>query len=471
MGALKLRIQFLLGKLRRIFFMALPENEKDYQKSRRLYIVSDTASQMLSGFAGGVFLVTLMSSVGITEGNIGIILSMGELSAFFQLITMNYVQHLLKFKLFICLATLQKIWFAFIYFIPLFLWPNSVKAVVLVLCYFTANICIRLGTPPTNDWVADLVPSNVRGRFFARKEGIAVFFSVLVSLIMGIMLDYYKNTRLIQGFVVTGTVIFFLAIANVVSVIMMKEPKTGPLNEQGKEIHGRLAKRLVQEQKGKEKYSVFAEVNLAFHNVSFLKVLILNCMWMTAYFVAMPFNFSYQLNELKLSYTYITVISFACSLLRILITPLVGKGADKIGMAKTVERGMALVAFHYLVMVFARASNGYITYTIATIFSCCAWAYTGIGFLGIQLEFFDKERRVVLFSLFSAISGLYGFLVSFATGKLVDWIQKKEIFIGNVPIYAQQITNFMGLCATIGIILYIRAVLEKGNSGRLLQKF
>lgn len=464
MGALKLRIQFLLGKMRRIFFMALPENEKDYQKSRRLYIVSDTASQMLSGFAGGVFLVNLMSSVGISEGNIGIILSMGELSAFFQLITMNYVQHLVKFKLFICIATLQKIWFAFIYFIPLFAWPDSVKAVVLILSYFAANICIRLGTPPTNDWVADLVPSNVRGRFFSRKEGIAVFFTVLVSLIMGIMLDYYKNTKLLQGFVVTGAVIFLLAIVNVVSVILMKEPKKGLLNEQGKEIHGRLAKRLVQKQGENNKSSVSSEIGHAFHDTSFLKVLILNCMWMTAYFVAMPFNFSYQLNELKLSYTYITVISFVCSLLRILITPVVGKAADRVGMAKTVERGMALVALHYLVMVFARASNGYLTYTIATIFSCCAWAYTGIGFLGIQLEFFDKERRVVLFSLFSAISGIYGFLVSFVTGKLLDFLQKKEMLIGNVPVYAQQITNLMGLCATVGIILYIRAVLEKKQS-------
>ena len=185
----------------------------------------------------------------------------------------------------------------------------------------------------------------------------------------------------------------------------------------------------------------------------------------------MPFNFSYQLNELKLSYTYITVIGFGCSLLRIFITPTVGKEADKAGMAKTVERGMILVAIHYLVMVFAKASNGYITYTLATIFSCCAWAYTGIGFLGIQLEFFDKEKRVLLFSLFSAISGLYGFLVSFVTGKLLDWIQKKDIFIGNVPICAQQITNFMGFCATVGIILYIRTMLEKKDFRTPLQKF
>ena len=35
MGTIKLRIQFLIGKLRRIFFMALPENEKDYQNILR----------------------------------------------------------------------------------------------------------------------------------------------------------------------------------------------------------------------------------------------------------------------------------------------------------------------------------------------------------------------------------------------------------------------------------------------------
>ena len=54
----------LLGKFRRVYFMALPEQEKDYEKSRRYYIAADTASQTILSLVTGSFLVSFLLAVG-----------------------------------------------------------------------------------------------------------------------------------------------------------------------------------------------------------------------------------------------------------------------------------------------------------------------------------------------------------------------------------------------------------------------
>lgn len=102
---------WLLGRLRRIYFMALPENEGDYEKSRRNYIAGDSANQTIAQLAGGTFLVSLMLSVNIPDASIGVITSMGSLAALFQLFTMQRINKLKKRKLFVCVTVMQKLFF------------------------------------------------------------------------------------------------------------------------------------------------------------------------------------------------------------------------------------------------------------------------------------------------------------------------------------------------------------------------
>ena len=64
MSKLILDFNWLLGHLRRIYFMALPENEEDYEKSRGYYIAGDSATQTIAQLAGGINL-NLNSSVGL----------------------------------------------------------------------------------------------------------------------------------------------------------------------------------------------------------------------------------------------------------------------------------------------------------------------------------------------------------------------------------------------------------------------
>ena len=169
MSRLILDMNWLLGKFRKIYFMALPEDETDYEKSRRYYIVGDSASQTVGQLAGGTFLVSLMLSVGFSDAQAGVLTSIASLAAIFQLFTMRRINHLKKRKLFVCLTVFQKLYLALIFFIPLLPAGTGLKQLLLVAGYFFAQICAQIGTPATQDWLATLVPARLRGSYFSKR--------------------------------------------------------------------------------------------------------------------------------------------------------------------------------------------------------------------------------------------------------------------------------------------------------------
>ncbi|HWT27773.1 MAG TPA: MFS transporter, partial [Mobilitalea sp.] len=61
--------RYLMGQIRRIYFMALPETKKDFKESRICYTTADSAAQTITQLAGGTFLATIMSYSGISDAN------------------------------------------------------------------------------------------------------------------------------------------------------------------------------------------------------------------------------------------------------------------------------------------------------------------------------------------------------------------------------------------------------------------
>ena len=234
MERLMLDMHWFLGRFRRTFFMALPENEADYEKSRRRYIVGDAAAQTIVQLAGGTFLVSLMLSVGFSDAQAGVLTSVGCLAALFQLFTMRMVNHLTKRKLFICLMTVQKLYLAFIFFIPLLPVPDSARQLLLITGYFIAQVCAQIGTPATQDWIASLVPARLRGNYFSRKDAVCVFVTVTMMLLSGIVMDATAGERQSTGFTLNGSIILILVLLNAWAFSCMKEPRLGEMNADGK---------------------------------------------------------------------------------------------------------------------------------------------------------------------------------------------------------------------------------------------
>lgn len=452
--------RYLMGQFRRIYFMALPESKMDMKSSRVHYTVADTAAQTIGQLAGGTFLATLMSHSGVSDANIGIITSLVSLAALSQLFLINFFKRIKKYKFLVCATALQRTLFAILYLIPLFGFNNITKAIFIVLFYFVGQIFVQIGTPASQDWIASLVPSRLRGKYFSIKDSVAVFVVSSMMLVCGMVLDYFKKSNILTGFVIIGAVIFLLTVLNVVSLSRMKEPKLSYVNEAGKEMHGRLAKRAKEQEVVVKTQSIPSELKEAFHNPKFRKAFTVQCLFTLAFYICLPFNASFQINDLHLPYTFIMLVGFIFNLYRIYITPKLGRLADKFGMGKLLRYSMLALGFNFLSTTFTMPFNAYPMLVIGSFFASTAWAFVGIGLFGIQLDFFKSEKRMTWLTITSSLCGVFGFLVSILGGRLLSFFQSLTLELFGLKIYAQQLLNLIGFLILLFTVYYIRFYIE-----------
>jgi MFS family permease len=241
---------------------------------------------------------------------------------------------------------------------------------------------------------------------------------------------------------------------------MMKEPKTSYVNENGKEMHGRLAKKAKETENATEGQSIISEVKEAFHNRKFRKAFSIICLFQLAFYICIPFNASYQINDLKLPYTFIMLVGFIFNLYRIYITPKLGRLADKHGMAKILRFTMFALGLNSLSMALTMPFNAYPMHILGAFLGSTAWAFVGIGLFGIQLDFFKTEKRMTWLTITSSLTGVFGFLVSIVGGSLLDVLQKANLQLFGHKIYAQQVLNVTGFLIILTAVFYIKFNIE-----------
>jgi hypothetical protein len=440
--------------------MALPESKKDLKSSRIYYTTADTAAQTIVQLAGGTFLATLMTHSGISDAYIGIITSLVSLAALSQLFLINFFKRITKYKFLVCITALQRALFAALYLIPILGIGNSEKAAIIVVLYFVGQIFVQIGLPASQDWIASLVPSRLRGKYFSIKDSVAVFVVSSMMLICGMVLDHFKKGNIYTGFIIISILIFVLTMINVIALSMMKEPKTSLLNEHGKEMHGSLAKRAKEKVLAEKGQSIFSEVKEAFHDRKFRKAFSIQCLFQLAFYICTPFTASYQINDLALPYTFIMFVGFICNLYRIYIMPKLGRLADKHGMAKILRFSLFALGLNFLSMAFTMPINAYPMHILSSFLGSTAWAFIGIGLFGIQLDFFKSEKRMTWLTITSSVSGVFGFMVSIVGGSLLNFLQKSSLQLFGQKIYAQQILNLIGFGVILFAVYFIKFHIE-----------
>lgn len=455
MDKLRWLFWFWGGRFRRLFFMSIPENEKDYQKSRRMFIAADASYQMAANLAGGTYLMALLAHIGLSDGDIGIILSLGALAAVFQLFIVEYVQKLKKYKLYVVVTALQRIWWGILFLIPFLNCSGQLKIVLVIILYLFSQVWSQTGNTVSVAWMAMLVPDRIRGTFLARKEVVAVFMAVFSTFVMGLVYDFFTDINMEYAFAINGTLLIILALVNTAMYVLMKDPRYSVTNEEGKELHGKLAKR-AQQDKQQEKKS-FVKIFLdAFSASGFRKILVMSILWNICYYLVCPFMSSYYIYDLGMSYTFVTAIGLLTTFLRIGILPLMGRWSDRKGAEGVTCVSLLFFMVSYILIAFAVPSNAVVMYCVASLFSAVGWSYISAGFLNIQLKNMDEDKQTEQYTILSGVCGLLAMIISVVSGKLLNFLQCHPVTIAGKSLYAQQVLNVLGAVMLAVLILYIR---------------
>lgn len=461
MSDLKYYGYFVLGKLKRQFFRAYPENEIQYKKSLICAIICNACSQTASSLATGTFLVLLMTRLGMSDGNMGLILTFHNFANLAQVISIKVSGRIVKNKLFVFVFEFQRILLGVLFFLPLFGWKDNVSAALLVIIYCFVQICVYVCNPAFIAWVDSLVSKETRGSYYALRQSVTMIAMLTASFVMGILVDILKEHHLNLLFVILGVSIVVLQAVSMITIFFMKEKSTSIIDESGHEVVGSLAKKRRRVSTPLENISVTQECVNAIRWPLFRKLLFIECLWVSGFALSSSFSTSYMLKELNLSYTLISAFSFVTCVIQSYLGPKFGKMADRNGTANITSGLVFLAAIQSLVLSLAIPSNGLVLFIISRILYAISHAFVSVGLFNLKLENFTTNKRIVQLSIIGIISGVFTYLICIIAGEFVDWFQAyaltKDRFIG----YAQQYINALSFIILLVLAIYIRIIFNK----------
>jgi len=118
-------------------------------------------------------------------------------------------------------------------FLPLIAISTSAKLPIMLLCVTIAAAVINIVNPIYNDWLAEIVPSNSRGSFFATRNTIMTAVGASIGVAGGFGIDYFKHIdKTSVGYsVVFGSAIVCAAISMFFFTKMQDIPRENPIKQ------------------------------------------------------------------------------------------------------------------------------------------------------------------------------------------------------------------------------------------------
>ena len=460
MTDIKFYLYFLLGKMKKPFFRAYPEDDSQIEKSLKCEVVSSACISTTSSLATGTFLVLLMTQLGMSDGSMGLILTFHNFANLAQLISIKVSGRIVKNKLFVFIFEFQRILLGLLFFLPLLAWKSDVKTFVFVALYCFVQICIYICNPAKVDWIDTLVNGENRGGYYALRQSVTNIVTLLAGFIMGVVVDSLKGESINTLLPIMGISVMAFQAVGLFMMLLTKEKRVSVIDENGHEVVGSLIKKRNLLNQELESVSIVKEFVEAIRSRMFRKLLVVECLWLLGYTILAFYNTSYMLDELNLSYTLISSFSIILCVSQLILGPRFGKMADKVGTAKVTRFVVLMMALHCLTMAFAVPSNALLTFIISRVFYLLGYAFVFVGIFNIKLERIAPKKRITWIALLGIISGVFTYLVSILGSAFIDWFQAYSLETGKQLGYAQQYLNVLSFVVLIVLTIYLKVAFK-----------
>lgn len=397
----------------------------------------------ISLLVSDVYLFKLLSYTGLSDGNIGLIASLGTFASFFQLTSIwlvRKISNVKKWVIFFCLS--NQLILISLYFLPFLPFALSVKTVlsfagVLLAYLFSGSISSILF-----QWANSYVDPNHRAVYSAEKEMLSLLGGMIFTFILGVVMDRFELAgRLTNSFILTIVLGLFISAMSFTALMCIDggwQPKVDPSKTSSL---GPLLKALV-------------------HNRSFLHIVVLQVLWTCAQCLTVGFLGSYKSKELMYSIGAVQVFNIFGSGFRFALSKPLGKFADHTSYSKCIELGLYIAAASFFAAALSSPANRWLIIMFTLLF---AISQAGLcqNLFNILYDFVPPEHFVQASAIRNCIGGIFGFLASLAGSWILTGIQNRgDTFLG-FQLYGQQILAALSFLLTVGTGLYVRKFLLK----------
>lgn len=378
------------GIIKKIYFNDKKLSEGDYERSRRLFVFEGCAAMGIFSITSGAFLAGLAEHLGASDEFNGIIGAIPALAGVVQVFSSMVFEKLEKRKLLIstlCLA--YRALLGIMFLIPILIRNTELKLTALAVIYCLAYVLASFLSPPASNWIVDLTPDGIRGKYFARKDSVSLAFVTIITLVMGKALDIFRDKNSLDtGYIIIAAVVIVLTVINFMFLSSIDEPRTKRMKTEIK-----FRDILIKPLKNKE----------------FIKIVILFIIWNIALQIGGPFFSIYMVTKLKLTYTYIMIMGVITSAVRVFLVVYWGKFADSRSWVIASKYSIGALAVCHGLWTLVDRNCMFILIPILHVLGGIAWAGINISLFNIQFVFAPREGRTMYLGLNAALGGLVGF--------------------------------------------------------------
>ena len=411
--------------------------ESANKRTQKMFILEAMFEYFISIIVTGAYIAKIGQNIGMSDGLIGIVTSIGSLTCTFQLVAvlLSYKRPLKKWVL--ILHLLNQTIYAFIFFVPVFPLPKTYKILALIAFSLSGHILASVISPAKITFFMNSVEKDKRGLFTANKEIVSLLSGMAFSFVINYMIDRFEDQGQIgTAFIICGIAVFALTICHALTVIFSKETEI-PVPE---------------EKLGESLKSLFKDKTL-------WKITGISIIWHFAQNMTLPFMYNYTIKTidnggLGYSMTMVTVSVVMYAITRSLISRKMGKLGDKITFVRLLKICYIIEIIAFIFYAFTRPESRYLYYVGYAILGVSA-AGTNSSNINLVYENIAPSKVTAAYAVRLAVGGLVGFLTTTITGLFINYVNASgNVFLG-MQLYATQITSIFSIIGLIGLLLFV----------------
>ena len=202
------------------------ENKDIYKKSRIFYIISATLEYFIAILTGTAYLAKIASSIGMSDGTIGILSSFTALGCAFQIVSLTMRTDKAVKSRVIAINLLNQLCFTLLYVIPVVDLGKNAKTVLFTVLLLAGNLLLNIPFSLKATWSKTLVDDKKRGVFAAACEITSLISGMVFTTLAGRLIDTFEAKGNQNGaFAVCAAIILFLTLSHALCLFLVREDK------------------------------------------------------------------------------------------------------------------------------------------------------------------------------------------------------------------------------------------------------
>jgi len=404
----------------------------------RISVIEGVFAQIHINLTAGMFLTSFALYIGLNNVGLGILSAIPAFFtgfAFFAIYLSKIMQN--RRRLCVLFSGLGR--GVFLILGILLLSNRQVSHELFFILIIIHNIFMNLSSNAWLSWMSDLVPKEMRGRYFGIRSTILNFIGMATNIIGARILDIYKIAgSLAQGLgsLYTGASVSSTIAAGVLS--LQPEPTMRKETTNLKKIF----------------LSPLKDAN-------FLNLLKFISFWYLLAGIASPFYLVHMLTNLSMSYSKIAIYSILAGISSLIFQMFWGRAIDRLKSKPVLAVNFFFAAFLPTIWLFA--TKDYLLPIWIDAF------LTGIFWSGINLSLFnilfslteEKESKESYFAVFATISGIFGFLSATLGGFIAQILSNVKINILGLNLINYHLMFVFATLIRLISLLFLSKVKEK----------